>query len=696
MTPETVELTELRVLRGFKERLPRADLGENVSPFDNRVTTSNDAVGALDLPDIHRPVRERIERIIQDVHTRQKSQVILLSGERGTGKTHLLQSYRAREQADALGYVFVGGSNHWAIEEFEGRLLDWVVEALTAPSPSGEHLLLDRVRAIGFRAVDQFLDGAAWRQFVSRPKAGWLGRRWLSLRRRVGFTPGPSHDRLEALAEARDPALFSLLDFAKFSEYVCDRFLADKSNVGQRYALRVLLTYLFPPEADTGVGYRERVLHWFRRRPDDGYFASRLGVEEALDRRFAQFDAVKLLVHLFSPAVSRELATEKHPCAARVFLVTFDQVEGRNELFSADSDWRDFFAQLSELYHALPNVVVIFTMTLGLRGRLQPMMERQFRDRIRMDDNFLLQFPSQEQILELYQSRIRCWICDNNECLQEYQTVRNLYLPLSREYITDNLKEVGPASLRDVLENFDRAFRTALARTIAIEPRLDFLVAFNEEFKQYHDGRELAIRSTNYDFSYTESHLRTLNHLLRAVGSTLASVYSLSIETVELNEELDPPVLRLEVHDQNQPGTGVWYHIALLGYMIAAPIEKAIVNTIRGKEKLRQFLWAPRPATYTYDVPEPYTQRVRCLDFPAELESRLRALLVLVQHRAMYESRKEWAQALEVLHRELGSAYIGDLLKDARQRLDTLLNRLVAGNGSVESDEPAIPAPSTD
>ena len=60
---------------------------------------------------------------------------------------------------------------------------------------------------------------------------------------------------------------------------------------------------------------------------------------------------MKLLAHLFSPAVTTELSDPAHPCRPRVFLLVFDQAEGRNELFEGDADWKDFFAHLSELYN---------------------------------------------------------------------------------------------------------------------------------------------------------------------------------------------------------------------------------------------------------------------------------------------------------------------------------------------------------
>ena len=692
MTPETTELRELRVLQAFKERLPRAELGENVSPFDDRVVTCNDPVARFDLSDIHADVRRRIENVIGGVHDRQKSQVILLSGERGTGKTHLLQTFRSHDRAAEHGYVFVGGSNHWAVEEFQARLLDWVVEALTAPSPSADHLLLERVRAIGFRALDHLLESAAWRQYVARPPVGWLGRRLRSLALRFGIETGPSHDRLEALAARRDPSVFGMLDFAKFSEYVCDRFLADKSNPTHRYALRVLLTYLFPPAVNTGVGYRERVLHWFRRRSDDGYFRDRLGVDEPLDRKFALFEAVKLLVHLFSPAVSRELNTEKHRCPPRVFLMTFDQVEAPNELFESDDDWSAFFAQLSELYNTLPNAVVVFTMTLGLRNRLHTLMERQFMDRIRMDESYRLGFPTEAQILGLYRSRVEHWLRDDPILLDLYGGVENRCLPLTRASVA---ALADRHSMRDVLENLDREFRRQLTEAVPIEPRLDFLVAFNEEHRNYRCGRDRTDDVLQYDLSFTNSHLQTLRALLQAVGGVLVESQGVRIVGAEVDEGVNPPVLSIEFQDTNKSGLGVWVHVVRFGFYFNDPAQKSIENSIRGKERLKHFLWMVRAAEFSVEPPDRYKDRVVQRCFPPELDSRLRALLLVANNRPTYERPPgHWPVALDLIRQELGPTYVGELIRFARHRLDAILNKPEPSEPTDEEEAttPAGPA----
>ena len=84
------ELQRLEVLRAFKRRMVRKgnETAENVSPFDDRITTAYGNIGGYDRPEIHSDIRQRIEQTIELVREgKKKSQVILLAGDAGAGKT---------------------------------------------------------------------------------------------------------------------------------------------------------------------------------------------------------------------------------------------------------------------------------------------------------------------------------------------------------------------------------------------------------------------------------------------------------------------------------------------------------------------------------------------------------------------------------------------------------------------------------
>ncbi len=237
MSIDTFGLAELEVVSGFKKLMTQTETGKNESPFDDRVcTTHGGNPHSIHLKEMHQEVREQLAKTIDDVRAGQKSQVILLSGEPDTGKTHLLRTFETPESMAELGHVFVGGNNHWKIEDFQACLLNWTIEALTATENrhDEDHLLLHRIRAIGYSAIELLLSSpATWKKYLAQPRGGWLGRIF-SRRTR------PSYEKMEQLTKARDPKVFGYLDFAAFSKFICDQFLANPKNLTHRYAMRVL------------------------------------------------------------------------------------------------------------------------------------------------------------------------------------------------------------------------------------------------------------------------------------------------------------------------------------------------------------------------------------------------------------------------------------------------------------------------
>ncbi len=657
------ELARLDLLRSFKLRMTRP--GGNASPFEERVVTAGAGVpAACDVPALHADIRGHIAEAVARVRDRQQSQVVLLSGQAGDGKTHLLRHFQLPATAARHGYVFVGGSNHWEVGEFPACLLDRTVQALTAPSPAGGHLLLDRVRAVGFKAVDQLLENRpAFQRARVRSSGGLAGRV-------AGWFRGPPHEAAKALAAARDPAVFRLFDYPRFGDEVCDRFLAEPNNPVHRYALRVLLAYLFPDPAGSGVGTAERVVHWLRRRPDDGYFTRRLGIGDDLSRQYAVFDALRLLVHLFSPEVSAELAATDAPCEPRVFLFAFDQTEGRAELFEREEDWLTFFAHLSELYNTLPNVLVLFTMTLHLRNQLHPRMERQFQDRIRMDERFILRNPSPAEVLDLYRSRIDGWLADDPPRREAYRSHPDPHLPLGRDGL---LAVAGSRSVRDTLEAFDREFRRYLADCVlSLEPEYDFQFVLN-------DLRPLIDMQGEYDF--TAGHLDTVRHLL-AAGWLTGDGPAL---TEVADEDADGlPVLRLKFEDPTAAAAWVNVYLARLGHYYMAKISPCL-ELLKNRIKAKHSLWLIRPREFTAEHDRP--EQVFCRWQLADAELSFRGLLHLLGRRVEYETAGTWPAVQTIVRREVEKSYLGDLLRHARERSAAI--RAGSPAGLVDEPTPA-------
>src|SRR5262249_8922958 len=136
------------------------------------------------------------------------------------------------------------------------------------------------------------------------------------------------------------------------------------------------------------------------------------------------------------PDLNHQLGQGAPGQAGRVFFFAFDQAEGRKELFDREADWFKFFAKLSELYNALPNVFIVFTMTTELRNQLYPRMERQFQQRIQRDEKFVLEGIEGPEILAVYQRRLELW--RGNELPQLEPLLSKpafRYLPFTQEQV---------------------------------------------------------------------------------------------------------------------------------------------------------------------------------------------------------------------------------------------------------------------
>ncbi len=661
-TPTNLVLTRLELLREFKLRRLRSG-GENESPFTDRVVTAQATINSADVEELHREVRENIEQQIAIVRKEQRSQVVLLSGAAGAGKSHLLRYFAQPKVAEEGGYLFVNGANDWRVEEFHSCMFDWLLTALTAPQPYGEHRLLERIRAIGFQALDQLIHNrAALRRCSTRGS-----------RRLFGLLPGSraSYETIAKLTKERNPSVFSRLDYHKFCEEVCSRFLAEPSNPNHRYALSVLLAFLFPDQHASGIGTSERVLHWFRRRPDDGYWTKRLGVNDDLEQRYKVADAIKLFIHLFSADLSRRLATPGAEQRSLVFVIAFDQIEGRDELFDNDEDWNHFFAHLSELYNTLPNVLILFPMTLGLRNTLHPKMEQQFRDRIRKDERFVLRQPTESEITRLYRSRIEKWLSDSPDLLARYRE-----LPIPEQLLPFTRSEVGTIAsglpVRGALEVFDKQFEKQL-RELVIEPQFDFEFVWNQEQPQM---------KLMGDWEYTAMHLDEVKLLLENLKADLPRAFGTHLTKIETDDADGHPLVKLTFELPEVNGSWVCVYLARFGYTYSSQIDKC-ADRLKRFQHARYSMWMVRAKEINQkELPNDRMFFRSCSTLDV---GKLRAAKHLIDKRGEYEKNQTWTAAWEIVCATLKATYLGDLLEHARERVQNLTKELNSGSSFAEA-----------
>jgi hypothetical protein len=667
---EKEELTRLELLHEFKKHFG-SDPRVNRSPFtEGRVVRYDTDVQPWDVPEIHREVRAAVTEIIQGIHKGNPSQVVILAGPPGMGKSHLINWFRSPQRAEELGYVLVCNANSWKVEEFEEYLLDGLLEALVRPSPNQPHLLLEKIHDIAFQALSQLLaQPGLINQF--QPRGHPLRRFWVKL-------TGRQQARFQTALENRDPSIFRVLDFRKFASHVCDRFLHNGGNPFYRYVLQVLLQSVFEED-------REAVLHWLRRRTVQRSFLKKLPAEDAIDRHYKVVDTLKILISLFTPEVADPLNTNGLGQPDKVFFFAFDQMEGRKELFEKEDDWFKFFAQMSELYNTLPNVFVLFTMTDYLRNQLYPKMERQFQQRIRRDHRFMLERLSDEEILAVYRHRIDFWLGDKlPNVRKQVENPLHRYLPFSQEEVLEMGGKHVQRTLREMLEAFDECFRERITNTVVAAP-LDFLVVRNELREKAKD---------TLPQHYTESHLTTVTELFNQSGNLLAEQVGLSYGGMEPEATIDGlKALRLEFSNQQQ-NEKKWVRVFLvrLPWQYTEKLENC-ERLLRHKDTSRYFLWlvrAPRIADSTVKTWEKIRPgQIFFRELFSETEVTFKAMLHLLHDRDRYKE-KEWSEAQPVFVDALKQTYVGEMLNHVAAALKNL-----AANDTEGDVPPSVILPTT-
>ncbi len=602
----------------------------------------------LDVPAIHSKVRERIEAILKEIHHGQVSQLVILTGSPGMGKTHLINCFRSRQRAEDLRYELVCNSNHWKPPEFEACLLQWILDALVYPSPDEPHRLLERIKDIAFQALRQIVDRPGEiEHYKRRSMKGFFSR----LRAKL---TGAEHGQFLEAIEKRDISIFRSLEFGKFAGYVCKRFLLESNNCFHRHVMHVLLRYLF-------VEDREKVLHWLRRKPVHDYFLRKLGMQDEIDHNFKIFDVIKILVSLFTPDVSAKLkSVNGAPARPLVFFFAFDQSEAREALFETPDEWRKFFAQLSELYNALPNVFILFTMTIGLRDKYIATMEGQFRDRIRQDPNFILTDIESSEVLALYYQRINRWLGeDREEVVPKLDLIGNRYMPLDQKRV---LELAQKATLRDTLRNFDIEFRKVITEVV-IGPQIDFQT-YQKEFRKDEE--------TIPEHQYIKDHLETVKQLLQLAGHSLADSMGIDLVTWE-DRQTDTnacPVLRVQFCSKNNSGR--WFRI----FLVRLPFTyndkmPECIRLLANLQAARYQLWPvrARPIDPQYAQQKPGQIFDRVL-IPAD-ETNLKAAVEVWKNRDDY-SPDDWVTGEAYLLSKIKATYLGELLDQVRQAIAKL------------------------
>jgi hypothetical protein len=438
---------------------------------------------------------------------------------------------------------------------------------------------------------------------------------------------------------------FRRLDFKEFSDFVCRQFLAEPNRTFHRYAMKLLLRYLFKED-------REKVLHWLHRNRVDGAFLKELEGETDIDRKDKAVDVIRILISLFTSEVTKSLTpiSNENP-RDRIFFLAFDQAEAREALFETDTEWRTFFTQLSELYNSLPNLFILFTMTKGLRDRYIAQMEGQFKDRIRHDTTFQIDEIPNEEVLELYRQRLQAWLGEDWSAIQSrLQNLGNPFLPFDQSQI---LQFASKRTLRHMLVEFDQQFRQQMEQLIVDVP-LDFRVYQNE----------LRIKENIKGFA--NSHLETVEMILKLCGQTICR--ELGMELASFHSELrtadDLPVLFMEFRDSQDTKLWIRVYFVRLSFIYKEKINNCL-QLLYDKTKTRNFLWLVREDRIDSDAEAVRPGQAYCRAFQTSTESTLQSLIRVFHNREKYKS--SWTEGEPYLLSQLKNTYLGELFTKVRE-----------------------------
>ena len=313
------------------------------------------------------------------------------------------------------------------------------------------------------------------------------------------------------------------------------------------------------------------------------------------------------------------------------------------------------------MYNTLPNVVVLFTMTEILRDRLHGVMERQFRDRIRMDRKFTLDLPTGEQVQELYCRRVESWLTDDDNLRTKYAAVSNPYLPFASAEAM--LKVAGNQSVRDTFDELDKAFCAEIAR-VAVDAEIDY---------RYDRNERKAAEDAVTEWVYTADHLTTVRNLLLAVGPVLSS--ELDVELKEIHPmKLDAvPMIRFKI-GRPGPSANLTVYLSRLGFNYNSAIKSLVSGFLYNQNKAKTFHWfarpQPLPAPATL-VEKAYRDQVFAGECAVGVESAFASLLAVDANRGKYDDAGRLALDA-LIRREVGQTYLGELFRHAKQQLDAI------------------------
>lgn len=640
-TPENNAL-RLEILSDLKQRFTRrGDVNE--SPFEhNRIIGYQTDVDPLDVPEIHETARNKILTLLKGVRAENHSEIVLLAGDPGAGKTHLINALRSPARQQELEYVLLCGSQHWHIDQFEQYLLDLLIAALIYPAPDQPNLLNEKIEDIAFLALQQILrQPGDINRFKKKKRAGGLFSRLFQ---------SNVHQRFEDAIKSRDKGIFEQLDFKLFSDYVCLNYLSEPNHPFDRSVMKVLLRLLYS-------GDHDRAIAWLRGKRIESGFRKVFDYEETVERPDQFIKVIQILISLFYPSVSEKLSSEERTSKSRTFLFVFDQMEARAVLFDTQEEWRKFFGQLCEFYNALPNIFLLFTMTRALFDQHSDNLEGQFRQRFRTDPELYLEPLSNNEVKRLYVKRLQYWLGEEASAVMEkYKRLENPVFPLKEETLVPlNLQR----NSRLLLQEFDRRFREEMGKA-TVRVGLDFHAQVNELRRQAQDEGSKFIRN----------HTHTIQSLLRTMQVMFPDRLQISVSAMnEVFTEKHETALEVEFRDPTNPKSWLRINYLQLPYRNFEDRIEDAVSLLARKSISRNLLWLARYPSLDSNYKDKRSSQLFTQSLTIEEECRLQAIQHVWDKHQEYPTT-EWEQGeLEIWSELYNETDFGKMLQLAENTL---------------------------
>ncbi len=382
------------------EEQRRQLLGMLPNPFDTNRIDSAWAAGFVDVPSIHEHAFNSTLRALQAVRSTQASRGILILGERGSGKTHLLHRVRSRILSSPDGFFAY-------------------IQPATTP---------DRI----FR---NFLSHIA-RDFLKRDEFG-LTQLDLAvaslLRKRAGVRRQDSKDFWISLREKYPPKL----PLFEYLEEPLDEVAADlvlDGNVVR--VIRHLVAKHHPVEASA----------WIQGQPIAEEQLQKLGVRDGIEDEDAALAVIRGLLSLSPPSC--------------VDVLAFDQIEALQKDDSDVKGLRAFGNAIARLISEIPSILVISCIQVSFSRALRGAINQSLFDRIAQDQDSIRDLGYTEA-RELIRSRVERH--EEIATAASLFPERDAYWPMDEQEVKEFVLGGGRAA-RDIIDAARMRFEARVGR----------------------------------------------------------------------------------------------------------------------------------------------------------------------------------------------------------------------------------------